>query len=707
MNRSPDLAGADVRRTRRANLARLLQAKSIAFIGGAGLARAVVYCRELGFAGDVWTVHPTYDEIGGIACVPSPRDLPCVPDAAFLAVSSQRTIPIVAELAAMGAGSAVCYTSGFAEVDDGRLAGRAGGGRWRPHGAGWTELYRRHQLLRCRPRLPSATTVRTGPSMASPLSHRAVPSRSTLSAVIVPCRWATCSASATRPFLTWADYIDVVADDDRVSAIVLYVEGLKDVRAFAAACAKAFAKGIPIVALKAGLSETGRQIALSHTGSMTGVPELYQALFDRLGIVSVTSFSELLEAVKILALSEPPAGSRLSIETCSGTDSGYCADLADRFGVDLPQPDDQVKANLREVIPAIATPMNPLDVTMAQWADREAQATSLITLLQQPTDAAALIINLPHGAGTATYLPAIDAMVDVRSTTGLPCYVISNLAEGLPKDVRDRMIAQGIVPLQGIEDAFAALGRVARNVMEWRRMRDAGGPNAHLLAHAGAGGPAVPLDEWASKAWLKATGIALPEGRYVKGPEDAVAAAEAIGFPVVVKAAGPKLQHKSEVGAVALGLADRDAVRQVTHAMTEDIVGAEGLIVETMISDAVAEVIVGAKRDDLFGMSLMIGAGGIFTELMRDTKHLLLPVSHDDVRRAVEGLKIAPLLHGLRGKPPGDVEALIDAILAIADELEHGDTCVVELDVNPLLVRAAGHGVVAVDALLTVEGETA
>jgi acyl-CoA synthetase (NDP forming) len=437
---------------------------------------------------------------------------------------------------------------------------------------------------------------------------------------------------------------------------------------------------------------------------MAGAPELYQALFDRLGIVSVNSFSELLETVKILALSDPPAGNRLSIETCSGTDSGYCADLADRFGVDLPQPDEHVKRELRAVIPEIATAMNPLDVTMAQWADREAQATSLLTLLHQPTDAAALIINFPQGPWKESYLPAIDAMYDVRSGTDIPCYVISNLAEGLPKDVRESLIAAGIVPLQGIEDAFASLGRVARYVKQWDRLRAEGGPKARLLDVHGSGGKVRALDEWASKQWLREAGVAVPEGRHVTTVDEAVAAAEGLGcYPAVLKGAGSTLLHKTEIGAVAVGLPDSHSVRDVAQAMADDIEGIEGFIIEQMVRDAVAEVIVGARRDDLFGVSLLIGAGGIFTELMHDVRNLLLPVTRDEVRQAIESLKIAPLLHGFRGRPPGDVDALVDAVMAIAARAEEDAAHLVELDVNPLLVRAAGHGAVAVDALLTVE----
>lgn len=702
MNHSPESTVTDARTLRRANLKRLLNARSLVFVGGSAMRGGVRYCQELGFDGDVWVVNPNYEDIAGIKCLPSLEDLPTTPDAAFIALNPDRAIAATAELTAMGVPAVVCYTAGFAEIDEGRL---------------------QDELIAA----AGDTTALVGPNcigvinyfdrVPAAIGNHGVERWDRGIAVIAQSGTITINivgsdrslpigyllSIGNQAILDMADYIDVVADDPRVSAIVLYVEAITDARAFAAAAAKAFDKGIPIVALKAGISETGRQIALSHTGSMAGAPELYRALFDRLGIISVTSFSELLEAVKILALDAEPAGNRLSIETCSGTDSGYCADLADRYGIDLPQPDDAVKEALRAVIPPIATPMNPLDVTMVQWNDREAQATSLVTLLRQPSDAAALIINFPRAVWKETYMPAIDAMIDVRAKTSLPCFVISNLAEGLPQDVREHLIAAGVVPLQGIEDGLAAFGRVAAHVPRWHDLRKAGGPETRLLDGPLRGCPTTAHDEWASKAWLRDAGIATPDGRFVTDPGAAAAAARDVGFPVVLKAAGRTLQHKSDVGAVALGLSDTATVKDVAQAMWDDIPGVEGFLVEAMVSDAVAELIVGLRRDPLFGVSLLIGAGGIFTELMRDVGHLLLPASRDDVRATIESLKIAPLLHGFRGRPPGDVEALIDGVLALAAHVETHGRDVIELDINPLLVRAAGHGVVAADALLITE----
>lgn len=702
MNRSPDLAVTDSRVVRRANLKRLLNARSLVFIGGSAMRGGVSYCQEMGFDGDVWVVNPNYEDIGGVACLPSLQDLSATPDAAFIALNPERAVAATAELAAMGVPAVVCYTAGFAEIDEGRLQNElaaAAGDTMAlvgPNCIGVINYFDRvpaaignHGIERWDRGI--AVIAQSGTITINIVgSDRSLPIGYLLSI-------------GNQAVLDMADYIDVVADDPRVSAIVLYIEGLTDARAFAAAAAKAFDKGIPIVALKAGISETGRQIALSHTGSMAGAPELYRALFDRLGIISVASFSELLEAVKILALDAEPAGNRLSIETCSGTDSGYCADLAERYGIDLPQPEGAVKEALRAVIPPIATPMNPIDVTMVQWTDREAQATSLLTLLQQPSDAAALIINFPRAVWKDTYMPAIDAMIDVKDKTDLPCFVISNLAEGLPQDVREHLMAAGVVPLQGIEDGLAAFGRIAAHVPRWIDLREAGGPETRLLDGPRETGATTAHDEWASKAWLRQAGIATPDGRFVAEADAAVVAARELGFPVVLKAAGRTLQHKSDVGAVALGLSDADTVASVALAMTDDIPGVEGFLVEAMVSDAVAELIVGLRRDPLFGVSLLIGAGGIFTELMRDVGHLLLPTSRDEVRATIEDLKIARLLHGFRGRPPGDVEALVDSILGLAAHVEAHGQDMVELDINPLLVRAAGHGVVAVDALLVTE----
>lgn len=702
---NPDAA----RMARRANLKRLLGARSLAFVGGAGAAAAIRYAKALGFAGPIWAVNPKQAELGGIPCVPRVADLPGVPDATFVGVAPATTVTVVEQLRAMGAPGAVCFAAGFAEIGDGSLQAAltaAAGPDMALVGPNCTGVVNY---------LDGVAAIVSDHGFERPARGVAIAAQSGTittnmigSARTIPVAYML--SIGNQAVLDMADYVDVALDDPRVTALVLYLEGLRDAEAFARAAAKALAKGVPIVALKAGLSAVGRQVALSHTGSLTGAAEAFDAFLDRLGIARASSYAELLELAKILGTGAVPKGNRLAIETCSGSDAGYCGDLAERHGIALPQPRAAVREKVRAVIPPLATPMNPLDVTMAIWNDRAAQATALLTLMEEPADAAALVINYP-GAGiqTASYDPALEAMVDVKAACDakggdVPCFVMTNLPEGAPEPQRRMLAAHGIVTLQGLEDGFAALGTAIRNGARRAVIAAHGGPETRLV-RPGVAGAGVALGEAPSKAWLARAGVAVPAGRLAATPAAAAEAAQALGFPVALKATGATLLHKSEKGGVALGLKDAAAVGAAAGRMAAAIPEAEGFLVEGMVVDGVAELIVGAKRDPVFGMALAIGAGGILAELLHDVQTLLLPTDEGEVRAALARLRAYPLLQGFRGRPRGDVDAAVAAILAIARAVEADADAVVELDVNPLIVRPEGQGAVAVDALLaTVDG---
>ena len=696
VNNTTKLFADEHRARKRTNLKRMLNARSVAFIGGKAMSFSIDYCRQLGFTGEAWVVNPKYDEIGGIRCVPKISELPDTPDTAWIGVSTERSLDVVAQLASIGTPSAVCYTAGFSELGqhglEQQLVEAAGDmALLGPNCMGFVNFLdgvgfvASSQGLK-RPQRGVACIAQSGTIVGNMvMSDRSLPVSHMLS-------------MGNQTVLDLADGIDAVTDDPRVDVIMLYVEGLKDARAFAEAVHRAHCADLPIVCLKGGASEAGREIALSHTGSLAGTPALYDAFFERLGIISVATFPELLEMSKLLALGDLPAGNRLMVETCSGTDSGYCADLAERHGVVLPQPGPAVQEKLRQVLPPIATPMNPLDVTMAQWADRDAQAKSLITLLEQPADAAALVINFPSHHENPTYEPAAQAMIDVRRVTNLPSYVISNLPEGLPLRIRDMLLSNGVVPLQGIEDAFSTLGRAARYAQRREQLGSVGGPECRLVGTGELIAPRM-LDEITSKATLAANGVVVPPSRVVETPDEAVVACLELGFPVVVKGVGAVLAHKSELGAVATNLYEEAAVRQASSAIAM-LPGVEQLLVETMITDAVAEVIVGIKRDSSLGLAVVIGAGGVLTELLNDTAHLILPVTEVEIRDAVATLKLSVLLEGYRGQPAGDVEALVRTVCAVTEYATAHAHELLELDVNPVLVRPRGCGAVAVDALI-------
>jgi len=697
VNALPDSHADAARKVRQDNLRRLVNARSIAFIGGSAASSGIDYCRALGFAGEIYAVHPTREELSGIACVKSVSDLPAPPDAAWIAVSTERSIQVVRELRDIGAAGAVLYTAGFSETGDKTLEQRL------IDAAGPMALVGPNCIgvINYLDGVPIALTQALGLDRPEHGVALIAQSGTIIGNMVMSERSVAVShlfSMGNQSVTDIADAIEVVADDPRVDAILLYIEGLKDAPAFARAATRAFNQGKTLVALKAGVSKAGQELALAHTGSLAGSPELYDAFFRRLGIISVNTFPELLEMSKMLAFKGMPRGNRLMIETCSGTDSGYCADLAERFGVELPKLSAEVREAVTAVIPDIATATNPLDVTMEQWADREAQARSLITLLQQPSDATALIINFPSHGGELSYDPAAEAMLDVRAATNLPCYLITNLPEGAPNRIREMLVANNIIPLQGMEDAFSCIGQAARYAQRREELESHGGPDARLI-HCDDLVPDSMLDEQASKQALAAFGLDIPDSTLCNTVDETVQAARKRGFPVVVKGHGSSLAHKSELGAVAINLAGPQEVADAASAIIA-LPGVDQLLVEAMVSDAVAEVIIGIKRDATLGLGLVLGSGGILTELLHDAITLLLPTTRDEIEQALSTLKGFPLLDGFRGRPPGDLNALCDAALSVAAYAEAHADKLLELDVNPLLVRPNGHGVVAVDALI-------
>ena len=270
--------------------------------------------------------------------------------------------------------------------------------------------------------------------------------------------------------------------------------------------------------------------------------------------------------------------------------------------------------------------------------------------------------------------------------------MLATLPDCLPESVAEALIAAGIVPLLGIDDALAA-AEAAADI----GAAQAGPLPAALLAAPVPVGAAVTLDEWQGKRLLAAFGLPHPGGRLVASAAEAVAAAPALGYPLVIKAVGSELAHKSELGAVALDLRDQAAVEAAARRMAQ--IG-DAILIEPMIADGVAELILGVVRDPQVGLCLVLGSGGVLVELLADRALLLLPTTAEAVRSALMGLKVAPLLQGFRGRPVGDVDAVVAAAMAVASfALAHAGR-LVELDVNPLIVRPAGNGAVAADVLI-------
>lgn len=696
--------------TQQDNLRRLLSPRSIVLIGGSNLELPIQNTRDIGFDGEIWVVNPKYDQIAGVPCYPSVSDLPGPPDAAFVSVNAGLTVQAVAELAAKGCGGVVCYAAGFAEV----------GGNGAQLQAALVEVAGDMALVgpNCYGLLNFTNGVALWPDrLFGERADKGVAIISQSGNVALTLTMHDRSLPLThvisvgnQAVLGVGDYIEPLLEDERVSAIGFYIEGLKDIASFSRAAMKALLKGVPLVVLKAGTSEIGTQLTLSHTSSLAGADDLYQAMFDRLGILRVHSLGELLETLKIAALCELPKGDRIGVLTCSGGDSAMLADGLDQYKLQLPRLNDRQQHQLSEVLPDFASLSNPLDYNTSIWGDLEACVQVFDIMMDGDCDATVLVLDFPRqGSGDDhAWQVGVNSLIAAHEKHHKTVMVISNLSELLPENARLRLVKAGIAPLQGLKDGIAALASLVRYSERRRQVASMDDPQQLLLRQSSmAIGEGCMLDEWASKKLLGRYGLPLPGGGCVDRSE-VVNAADRLGYPVVMKGVSAQLTHKSEAGAVALNLKDPGSVAAAAEAMAvrlaEQGIGDIRFLIEPMVTDAVGELIIGLKRDEQFGLALILGTGGILVNIMNDSSTLLLPTTREAVKETLCSLRGAPLLQGYRGRPEGDFEAVLDAVMAVSDfALDHWDS-VTELDVNPLMVRPKGKGVIAADALIMLSG---
>ncbi len=694
--------------TRRANLERLFRPRHIAFVGGASAGYAAAQCLSFGFPGKVWGVNPKRSELGGAPCFASVADLPEGPDAVFLAVPREHAVASVAELAARGAGSIVSYTAGFAETGaegkalEAELIAAAGETAFIGPNCLGVLNYARKALLW--PFDHGGRAVERGIGFVSQ-------SGMLCTNLTMNRRHADFSmlvSIGNQSVVTIEDVIDAMIEDDAVSAIGLYIEGLKNVPRFAEVTARALEAGKPVVAMKSGRSEIGARMTVSHTGSLAGSDALYDALFARCGVIRVDSPTALLETLKMLSIAGAPKGRRAMAFTCSGGDAAMLADYGERFGLTYHQPSAETAARLRPLLPPIATVANPLDYTTPLWGKEAELTAALDVALSEPCDVAVMAQDHPRpelGGTNEDYRADTRAFIAATARRGIPAAVASGLSENIDEETRDLLVAGGVAPLQGLDEAVAAIDRAIRWGERREEMQAGGGAAVLALAPARGFGDTEVLDEVAGKALLGAAGLAVPRGIVTDGAGAPDAAAR-LGFPVALKLASADLPHKSEAGAVALGLDTPEAVARAVEAMTDSVrdyagIAAERFLVERLVTGAVAELLVGVRRVEGFGLAMTLAGGGTMVELLRDATTLLLPASRADIARALAGLKVARLLAGWRGKPAGNVEAAIDAIAAIAAFALANADSLVELDVNPLIVTP--HGATAADVLLRRE----
>ncbi len=680
------------------DLSRLLRPRSIAVIGGKPAAEVVRQNQRVGFPGTIWPVHPKLESIEGLPVFRNLRDLPEAPDAVFLAVNRHLTVEYVRELAGMNAGGVVSYAAGFAETGaEGealQAALRAAAGDMPVLGPNCYGLINYLDGALLWPDQHGGERVPRGVAIVTQSGN--IGCNLTMQRRGLPIAYLCTMGNQAVVGLSAA--VETLARDERVSAIGLHIEGLDDPAAFARAVAVAHAHRKPVVVLKTGGSAEGARLTVTHTASLAGADRVVGAFLDRLGVARVSSIPVLLETLKLLHTTGPLPGRDIASMSCSGGEAALIADRAEGRRVRFRALDEAQAASVRATLDALVTVSNPLDYHTFSWANREALATTFAAVMDCGFDLTALILDYPRAdrCDESDWLAASDALIAARSTTGRPAAIIATIHECVPEQRARDLMDAGIVPLLGIDEALDAIEAAAD--------LGAAHPRPPPITARIPNGAAVVLDEARGARALAAHGVAVPHGHLAHTPDDAARAAEALGYPVVLKAVGAALTHKSDIGAVRLNLSDADGVRAAAAGLLR--LG-ETVLIEHMIVDAVAEVLVGINRDPAIGPYMVLGSGGVLVELVGDSAILMLPTEEAEIRAAIAGLKVAKLLSGYRGKPAGDMDALVDCVLAIQRYALATLDTLLELDVNPVMVRPAGRGAAAVDALIRLSGTPA
>jgi acyl-CoA synthetase (NDP forming) len=667
----------------------LLEPRSIVFVGGAECDVAIRKTLGLGFTGKIWAVHPKREQLGGVATVKSVSDVEGPVDAAFIAVKREPTIEVLRTLRSKGLQGAVIYASGFAEtgdtgLQDELLAAADGIPLMGPNCYGFVNGLSRVALW---PDEHGIVPGESGVAIITQSGNMACNLVTTMRGLPVAL---TC-AIGNQADVDMAQLVESCAHDPRITAIGLHIEGLRDVAAFASAAAVAREFRKPIVVLKTGRSEQGARVTMSHTSSLSGADALYDALFRRYGVARVKSVSALVETLKFLHCGGAIADSRLVSMSCSGGEAALAADMALDRVVSFPPFTAATRERVAATLNEYVSVENPLDYHTFIWGQPEKLEATYSAVLAGGYDVAMLILDTPTHPATnpASWVVAARALVQAARNTGARAAVVATLHEGMPLDLANELVAAGVAPMMGLDDALTAFEAAAFIGRNWAQNE---APPSLGQAAVAVGEPVVHSEK-AAKDLLATFGLAVPEGR-VCAASDAVAVAEQLGYPVTLKVSSAAIAHKTEAGGVVLNLRSAD---EVAEAATRLAKLAPEVLVERMVTGAVAELILGLTRDPQFGTALVVGAGGILTELLHDSATLLLPTSETEIRAVLAGLKSWPLVTGFRGRH-GDVEAVVRAVQALAAFAAANPGCIEEVDVNPLLVTATG--AVAVDALI-------
>jgi len=692
------------------NLAKLLDPRSVAVVGpndkGNTGARALKNVMSSGFTGPIYPVNPNYDTLEGLKCYPTLIALPEVPDSVIISVPVAGALKVVREAEAIGAPSIVLFCDGFIDLgtEEGArrnaelmaIIDRTGMAVQGPNCMG--------TLGRC-----YSSTFGRGRGDVKPGGISIVSQSGGLINAFIELGnsraigFNTLISGGNEAVVNAADYLEWLADDSETKVIICIVEGVKDGPHFRAALAKA-TRAKPVVVLKLGRSEAGQRATVAHTGSLAGNDAIFAALCRRCGAAQVDTVDAALETAAMLSRVALPRGDNIVIFSTSGGATVLTTDLATKLNFRFPPLPAKTNLEMQRIFEVEKSFINPFDVTAQPRLARGNNMTRCLdALLADDTfDLIGCVLIIQRDAGGSNQ-HLLDQTRLVAAKANKPIILFPEATMHWREEPVDpgvhvaSSLSDGLVALRALLD-YAAFRRTPASVPSEDR------PHARC---ATLPSNRQVLTEFETKQLLAAAGLPVTREELVHGAEEAVAAARRIGFPVALKVQSPDLMHKSDVGALALGLTGDEDVRRTVQRLLADVgsrhphASIDGVLVQEMVSDGV-EVLLGMKRDPCFGPVVVLSPGGVFVELFEDAAQLGFPPlraddAEDMVRRSAS---LETLLGGFRGRPVADRSALVQLIVDFARLVEGLGDDVVAIDLNPVMVRPRGRGVTIVDAAI-------
>jgi acetate---CoA ligase (ADP-forming) len=693
----------------------LFRPDSIALIGASRdqekiPGRLLSMLRKNEFPGKIYPINPNYGDIDGLKCYPSIADVGQPIDLAIVVIPARTVLGALKQCAAAGVRNAIVISSGFAEeggdsaaVQDAiaALAKTTGMRISGPNAEGFFSEAQRvaatfSPTVDVKPNEPRliATSRRIGIVAQSggigfAIYHRARALGIALSYVI---------SAGNESDLGAGEFFEYMVQDDSTDVILLFIEGIRDVDRFIAAAHRAAEIGKPVIVTKVGRSGAGERAAASHTASMAGWSAAYDAVFAKYGFIVSNDLDEAVAIAAVLTTNPMPKGDRVAVLTVSGGAGIWGADTVSMQGLQVPELSETIQREIGKLLPSYGATRNPIDVTAQGVHSGGLQKSIDLLDVSDEVDAILVVLSLSSDTRMPFKQAELKPVLDAQNK---PVVFYSYT---LPSQfARNELAASGAVVLSGLTHVGVAMRRMA-DYSKFRLVRPVNSdalPSRDLSAHL----KSPTMSEFDSKSLLRAAGIWLPEEVLVTERGALDAAIARVGLPLVMKIQSPDIAHKSEVGGVRVNIATKGEVFLAYEALLENArrhrpdAAIQGVLVGPMAKKGV-EIIVGTMLDTTFGPMIMVGLGGITTELFRDVIYRPAPVSATEASAMLAELKAAPLLNGFRGTAKADISALSQLISQLSVLAAQYSRQISEIEINPVLVHAEGQGVTIVDALV-------